>query len=112
MIYDVTNNLAEVNFYPNTEVEEILQNVKMIITTPKGSVPLDRDFGISAGLIDLPIAAAQAKMTAEITAAVKKFEPRALVTEVLYSGKEIDGILEVKVRIKLNERNLRNKKPL
>ena len=34
---------SDVNFAPETEVVEILQNVRTILATRKGSVPLDRD---------------------------------------------------------------------
>ena len=106
-IYEVTTNTSEINIFPSSELEEITQNVRMIITTQKFSLPMDRAFGISAAMIDQPFAAARAKLTAEIVAAVNNFEPRAKVTEVIFLGNEMDGILDVKVRFRIVKRNLR-----
>lgn len=102
MLADITADLNAVNFAPKSEAEEIIQNVRTILTTIKKTVPMDRDFGVSSEMLDLPIAAAQAKMTAEIIDAVNKFEPRASVMLVDYSGKEMDGVLITKVRVSIN----------
>jgi len=56
----------------------------MIVTTPKGTVPLDREFGIDVGMLDAPVAVNQVRMTRSIIAACKKFESRAEVTAVRY----------------------------
>ena len=101
MIVDVTAELKDVKLVPASEYEEILQNVRTIITTLKKTVPMDREFGINGELVDSPIAAAQAKLTGEIVASVSKYEPRAKVVSVSYEGSEADGMLKPTVRIKL-----------
>lgn len=101
MIVDVTAELDKVKLVPASEYEEILQNVRTIITTLKKTVPLDREFGINGDLVDLPIATAQAKLTGEIVAAVGRYEPRAKVVSVSYTGSETDGMLKPTVRIRL-----------
>ncbi len=102
MVIDVTAEVGKVNFAPATELEEILQNVRTILSTLKKTVPMDREFGISGDIVDLPIATAQAKLTAEIVAAVNKYEPRAAVVSVGYEGEEVEGKVITKVRIKVN----------
>ncbi|MCI8757344.1 MAG: GPW/gp25 family protein [Oscillospiraceae bacterium] len=47
-------------------VESVLQNIAVILSTPKGSVPMYRDFGISVDILDRPIPVAKAMMTADI----------------------------------------------
>ena len=76
------------NLQPQTEYEEVAQNIQMIITTLKGEVPLDREFGFDKRLVDRPISAAQAIMTRDIIVAVKKYEPRAKIISVDY---EVEG---------------------
>ena len=51
--------LEAVNLAPESTLEEILQNVAVIISTPKFSVPLERGLGLSQRFIDKPIPAAQ-----------------------------------------------------
>lgn len=91
-----------INFAPATELEEIIQNVRTILTTPICSVPLDRNFGINQEMLDLPLPIAQARLSAEIVQAVQKFEPRVIITAVDYTGDGADGRLQptVKLRIK------------
>ena len=97
MIYEVTNLQKSVKIYPESELEEIAQNIRTILLTPKFSVPLDRKLGVNYVQIDEPITAEQSRMTAEIVSAVSEFEPRAKVTEVLYETDEI-GKLKITVR--------------
>jgi len=96
------SDVSKINFSPDTIEEEVLQNVKTILTTVKYSVPLDREFGISATMLDDPMPVAQAKLSAEIVMAIRRWEPRARVVEVKYEGDGMDGILRPKVRLEIN----------
>lgn len=97
-LIDVTAELKDIEFAPANELEEILQNVKTILTTTKYSVPLDRNFGINADLLDSPTNYAKAKLTAEIIETVQKFEPRVRVKKVLYDI-NMDGQVIPKARV-------------
>lgn len=101
MDFDVTAQLSEVSFMPGNEAEEILQNVRTILTTPKYSVPLDRTFGLSTTMLDAPIPVAQARLTAEIISAIHLYEPRVRVTKVLYQGDAMDGVIRPTVRVRI-----------
>lgn len=108
MTYEVTSDSYDWTIMPATEVEEILQNVRCILATTKGSVPMDRAFGISANMLDAPISVTQARLTAEIAKAVKTFEPRARVQEVKYAGDFSDGQLKLRAIVELVTKNFRN----
>lgn len=84
---------------PKNELEEIIQNVRTILTTRKGSVPLDREFGIDISLVDLPATVIKGRLTNEIISAVERYEPRARVTEVTFSGDAADGIIYPVVKV-------------
>lgn len=107
MTLDITINPRDLKIMPTTELEEIAQNVQMIISTLKGSVPIDREFGINVTMLDYPIATAQAKLSAEIAMAVRTQEPRARVQKVFYDGDPNDGQLIIRARIEIVEKNLR-----
>lgn len=98
---DVTAELGTIEFSPDTELKEILQNVRCILTTARYSVPLDRGFGIDGQIVDAPMDYAQARLTAEIIDAVKKYEPRARVTRVIFDGDGADGKLVPMVRVEI-----------
>ena len=92
---------------PENELEEIAQNVRMIITTLKKQVPLDRDFGLDSALIDMPSNVAQVRATANIVTEVNKCEPRVKVKKVNFSGEAMEGVLVSSVVVEIVESKLR-----
>lgn len=103
MTYDVLAiSTGDINFAPASEAEEILQNVRTIITTPKFSVPLDRDFGINCSVVDRAIPVAQAQLASDIITAIREYEPRVVVTGITYEATD-DSNLKPKVQVIINE---------
>ena len=107
MTLDIVVSNRDWKIMPANEIEEVIQNVAMIISTLKGSCPLDRTFGIDPARVDDPIGVAQAKLSAEIAAAVRTQEPRARVKKLFYDGNATDGELIIKARVEVVEKNLR-----
>ena len=97
--YTVTLS-SQVDFAPSDEVREILQNVRTILSTRKGSVPLDRDFGLTWAHIDKPMPVAKMLMRSE------EYEPRATVVSVDFdedTASAMDGILKPRVVVQIGE---------
>ncbi len=87
-----------------TGVAEIVQNVRTILATPKGSVPLDRDFGVIWTVLDRPLPEAKAAYTGDAVAQVQKYEPRVKVLSVGFradTSGAMQGRLYPVVRIKI-----------
>ena len=99
-VYELVLNPSRIDFAPQTTAQEILQNVLTICTTAKYSVPMDREFGVDGAFIDDPVSSVQAKYTQEVVKAVRKFEPRARITRIEFTG-DLDGKLYPRVFIKL-----------
>ena len=91
MKYEVSLD-PDVSFAPASEVAEILQNVRTILRTRLGSVPLDRDFGMTWEHIDKPIDVSQALMRAEIVDLLERYEPRARVVSVQFPSTTEDAM--------------------
>lgn len=103
MIYDVlAQPMQGIDFAPASEAAEILQNLRTIITTTKYSVPLDRDFGFDADMLDKPMNVAQAQLQSEIIMAIKTYEPRVTVTGITITG-TYSGVLIPKVQVMIND---------
>lgn len=101
MIIQVSaSDTLAINFAP-TPAEEIVQNVRTILTTLKGTVPLNRGFGIDPNLIDEPTAIAKARLTSAVIEAVKRSEPRVKVSAVSYLDELQEGRLVPIVHIDL-----------
>lgn len=88
--YNLTLDAA-VNFSPANEVEEVLQNVQTIVNTVVKSVPMDRELGINTDLLDAPINIVGGKLQTRIMDAINKFEPRAKVKSISFSGDAAQG---------------------
>ena len=80
---------GKISLAPESVEAEVVQNVRMIITTVRGTVPLFRDFGLDSTIIDSPTLMAQAKISTEIIRQVRKYEPRAKITSLKYDVPEI-----------------------
>lgn len=91
-----------INFAPKTVLEEVDQNIKCILTTLAGTVPLDREFGLDSSSTDLPTPFLQSQMTNKIIAAIQDFEPRAVVDNVTYDI-DVNGKVTPKVIFHLAE---------
>jgi hypothetical protein len=100
-IYDITNDLNQIDFGATGDAE-VLQNVRMILATPQFSCPLDRDFGWDPN-VDAPINLVQAKLTARIVAAIRRYEPRAQVVQVTFQGDGQQGVLKPIVKVRIDD---------
>ncbi len=78
-----------------TEVE---RNIKTILSTPKGTCPLYREFGVDIAMLDNPTPIARNMLTVAIIDAIEEWEPRAKVTDVAV-GIGADGKMTAKVVI-------------
>jgi len=83
-------------------VSEVMQNVRTLLTTRRGTVPMDRDFGISFDFLDSPINKTRAMAEQEIFLQLKKYEPRAILKQIIWDGSVIEGQLFPKVRVEVN----------
>ncbi len=99
-ILDISGKDTNTLFWaPSSELEEIIQNVRTILTTRKGSVPLDREFGIDAGIIDKPTTNIGGLLTVAIMEAVEKYEPRVKVQSVSFEADGEEGIVYPCVKV-------------
>ena len=103
MTYEINGEeTPPINFAPATVAEEVLQNVRMIISTVKYSVPMDRAFGIDGAVVDRPINIAKAHLTNEIFRAVRRYEQRAVIEAIDFDGDK-SGKLTPMIKIRINE---------
>ena len=78
MSYQVNaTDLSNIRFNEPELVSSVLQNIAVILSTPKGSVPQYREFGLSTVFLDKPMPMAEMMMRAEVREAIERWEPRA-----------------------------------
>jgi hypothetical protein len=84
-----------------TGVKEIVQNVKYIVLTDYYSVPLDREFGFNAVMVDKPIPVAELVISQEVAMKIALYEPRCVFEEVNFTGDGMEGKLIPEIKIGL-----------
>lgn len=86
MSYQVSaTDLENIRLNELETVNAVLQNIALILATPKGSVPFYRDFGISNEFLDKPMPVAKVMMIGEVREAIETWEPRAAVRNVSFA---------------------------
>ena len=97
---DFTQTAIAFDFQAVNEAE-LYQNLKVLFTTPVGTVPLDRDLGIDFSILDQPLPMARNKYHIELSQKVQKYEPRVLIKSVVFELDELAGKMFPKVVVSL-----------
>ncbi len=100
--YEVFLSPSGVVFMPDSETQEILQNVMTVFLTQKYSVPMDRELGVEGGCLDEAVGRARAKLKGEIVRAVRKYEPRAKVKAIDFAA-DLSGKIVPRIKIRIME---------
>lgn len=82
--FTVNANLPASIVIGATGLMGLAQEVRTVITTRKGSVPLDRDFGVEWDVIDSPIGSVLPTYIADVAIQIEKYVPRVEVLSVEY----------------------------
>ena len=86
MSYKVNaTDLTNIRFNETDTLSSVLQNIAVILSTPKGTVPLYREFGLDWKYLDKPMPVAKVLMISEVREAIERWEPRATVLEVSFT---------------------------
>lgn len=86
----------------------LAQEIRMVLATRRGSVPLDRNFGLDWNPVDMPLSAAGLRLVADVARTVEKYVPRVRVLEVRFQVPDspsdaADGRLAPVVRVAVRE---------
>lgn len=88
-----------------TGLEGLTQEIRMLLATRKGSVPLDRDYGLTWEYVDLPMPEAMPYMIAEIASQLEKYVPRIKVRDIMFKSDDpVEGILQPTVTVEIREK--------
>lgn len=103
----VSPNPAQVRLREKNPVDEIIRNVAVILSTPKGSVPMCRDFGLDLSFLDKPANIALNMAVIPVREAIEHWEPRAQFKDLTLLPDPGDpGKLTFSVQIEIMEDSL------
>lgn len=104
MVYSISAiEKKDINFAPETAVEEILQNVWVILNTMEYDCPLARGLGLNATFLDRPIETSKALGIADIYEKIELYEPRAKIRAVNFEENHDIGRVFARVEVEINE---------
>lgn len=105
MSYTVSaTDLTSIRWGEEETVQSVLQNIAVILSTMRGSVPLYRDFGLTMEFLDKPVPVAKVMMISEVREAIERWEPRATVTSVTFSEDPAQpGVLIPTVEVEISD---------
>jgi len=107
MSYTVsTTDVSKISLNETDYVESVLQNIRVLLSTWQGDVPLYRDFGINPELLHRPINAVESLLIEDVTEKIEKYEPRATVTQVSFDATSaFSDHLGITVEVEVNAEN-------
>lgn len=79
-------------------IAEVTATIQTIITTPVGSVPLYRNFGIDMSALGYPPEVAKEMLSQELIEKIELYEPRIIV-ETVDIVTTVEGGLDVKINV-------------
>lgn len=82
----------------DSTAKDVERCIRIILGTRAGEQALDRQFGIDWSCLDMPTETAKAACAAEIISKIKKYEPRAHISRVTFTG-DINGNFTPRIEV-------------
>jgi len=99
-----SRDIGKIKLLESDTVTSVMQNIAIILSTKRGTVPLYREFGLPMNFVDKPIPVAKALAVAEITEAIAEFEPRARLKDITFEiDEDVPGKLIPTVEVEIND---------
>lgn len=89
------------NYVPGSK-EHILLRGKMILLTPRGSLPLDREMGYDPKLIDKPLNIILPALKVDLTRQFKRYVPE-LILKNIFMEKVSEGKVYIKCEVEVKD---------
>ena len=77
------DDLSGVKLGETDYVVSVIQEVAVVLSTKRGSIPLYRNFGLPMRFLDMPVNIAIPVMIAEVTEAIQEFVPSVELIQVI-----------------------------
>lgn len=82
--------------------KDIYEKIMFILTLIKGTVPMNREIGLDADILDLPVYEAQNRYTVSAIELIENFETRVTVDDISFEVNEKTGKMIPKVVVTYN----------
>ncbi len=97
------NEPYELDPAPSSVDEEIMQNVRVLLSTIKHDVPLAREMGLSTEYLGKPLPVAETLLYQTIADTLEEYEPRAELVSITFEQDTNSGTIIPIVEVKTSE---------
>ena len=94
---------AALSVQPESAAEEVLQNVRVLLSSVKYDVPLARGLGLDTEYLHKPQPAAETLLYQAIADALEDYEPRAELQSMDFELDAGSGVIIPIVEVEINE---------
>lgn len=97
-------DLRNISIDERDTVKSVVQNIAVLLSTRKGTVPMYREFGLDWRALDKPMPRALQLLRVDIKEAIEEFEPRAQVLSIEFEADASNpGMLISSVEVEILE---------
>ncbi len=97
-------DLRNISIDEQDTVKSVIQNIAVLLSTRKGTVPMYREFGLDWRALDKPMPRALQLLRVDIKEAIEEFEPRAQVLSIEFEADASNpGMLISSVEVEILE---------
>ena len=94
---------SELNIAPESTAEEIMQNLRVLLSSCKYDIPLAREMGLDTGYLHKPQPVAETLLYQTISDAIEEYEPRAELIGIDFEVNAESGLIIPIVEVEINE---------
>lgn len=88
---------------PDSAEDEIIQNVRVLLSSAKYDVPLARGVGLDSNYLHKPQPVAETLLYQAIADALEEYEPRAVLVDMDFEENAESGVIIPIVEVEINE---------
>lgn len=85
--------LENIDFAPENEYQEVIQNIAIILASIQKTAPMVRGLGIPGDLYGRPLPVVENILVGYIYDQIETYEPRAVIGKILFERDDLRGIL-------------------
>lgn len=105
VIKEISNEFIKYDYSLNPlTIEGIIQRGRLLLSTTRGQLPLDREYGLDSKMVDKPSNTILPGLKVDIKKQLKKYIPEVELLEVILDGMDIEGKMIIRCKVIIDDR--------
>lgn len=105
VIKEISNEFVEYDYSLNPlSIEGIVQRGSLLLSTTRGQLPLDREYGLDPKMVDKPSNTILPGLKVDIRKQFKRYIPEMELLEVILDGMDAEGKMIIRCKVSIDDR--------